>query len=449
MGAANSTLVGWTIVLAIAGFVGWREWDAKQKRLLQKTASQRSREEHRNVTQSRRDTKKDEKEHSKVKRQRVADSQPEKPKEKPKEKETVAAPIEKEQPKSSKKKSNTYSSDDDAASNREFARQLSSVKEGTKFTAKSKDDVRQKSVKQSRADEAKRQVAKPVVEEPKAASPPSSTAGIDADDDQSSAASPVVAPTANAGDVSDMLEKPTSGPSVLRLTDTEEKKKTQKAKAPQPVETKKQRQNRKKVEAAKAMREEAEAERKILEQAQRRTAREAEGRAAKDGSGFMAAQAKGTVWTGGKDVNDSNNGVVPVQPLDTSEPTATQPKTQQKQAGAAKKEAKGDKWVSSLPSEEEQIKMIEDEESWSTVPTKASRKSKKNKESAVDSMDEGAASETKPAPAAAAPAPTPVQPAKKPQVENQRPVKTFSQTSSFAALNADGAADLEEEEWDV
>ncbi|TLD23194.1 hypothetical protein PspLS_07499 [Pyricularia sp. CBS 133598] len=443
MGAANSTLVGWTIVLAIAGFVGWREWDAKQKRLLQKTAGQRSREEHRKDTQSRRDTKKDEKEHSKVKRQRVADSQPEKPKEK----EPVAAPVEKEQPKASKKKSNTYSSDDDAASNREFARQLSSVKEGTKFTAKSKDDVRQKSVKQSRADEAKRQVAKPV-EEPKAASPPSSTTGIDADDDQSSAASPVVAPTATAGDVSDMLEKPTSGPSVLRLTDTEEKKKTQKAKAPQPVETKKQRQNRKKVEAAKAMREEAEAERKILEQAQRRTAREAEGRAAKDGSGFMAAQAKGTVWTGGKDVNSSNNGVVPVQPLDTSEPAAAQSKTQQKQGGAAKKEAKGDKWVSALPSEEEQIKMIEDEESWSTVPTKASRKSKKSKESAVDSMDEGAASETKPAPAAA-PAPTPVQPAKKPQVENQRPVKTFSQTSSFAALNADGAADLEEEEWDV
>lgn len=444
MGAANSTLFGWTIVLAIAGFVGWREWDAKQKRLLQKTAGQKMQKEQRNV-QAKRDVKKDEK----VKRQRAADSQPEKPKEK----ETAPVAVKEEQPKSSNKKKATYSSDDDAANNREFARQLSSAKQGTKLTAKSKEDVKQKSVKQSRADEAKKQPTKPV-EEPKVVSPPSSTAGIDADDDQSSAASPVAAPVADSGDVSDMLEKPASaGPSVLRLTDTEDKKKPQKAKAPQPTESKKQRQNRKKVEAAKAMREEAEAERKVLLEAQRRTAREAEGRAAKDGSGFMAAQAKGNVWTGGKDVNGSSNDFLPVQPLDTAEPSATQPSsktTQQKQSGSANKGAKGDTWVSSIPTEEEQIKMMEDEDSWSTVPAKA-RKTKKNKEgSATESMDEGAAPEKKPA-AATVPAPAAAaQPAKKPvQAENQRPVKTFSQTSSFAALNADGAADLEEEEWDI
>lgn len=99
-------------------------------------------------------------------------------------------------------------SDDGGLSNQELARQLASVKEGKKFTAKptSSNKNKQKSVKQSQA-----QVHEPskknTVSPPKKniVSPPSSTGGIDADDDQSPPQSPEVVAADGSG-ISDMLE---------------------------------------------------------------------------------------------------------------------------------------------------------------------------------------------------------------------------------------------------
>ncbi|KAM0564365.1 hypothetical protein ACHAPJ_000578 [Fusarium lateritium] len=315
---------------------------------------------------------------------------------------------------------------DDNVDNREFARQLAKAKEGTKFAAKSDTGKqREKSVKQSRANK----VAGAAEEKE---SGPSSTTGVDADDDQSPVTSPEVGPAvAVAGDVSDMLEAAPARQTVLRLTDTEPKKQNKKApKAEAPVETKKQRQNRKKAEAAKAGREESEKERKVLEEKQRRAARIAEGRTAKDGSQFTAAQNK-SAWTQGAHKAPEaapaaqTNGFH--QPLDTFEKAPSS-------AANAPKSTDG-KWIESLPSEEEQIQLLQDDDDWSTVKTK-SKKATKSAPSA-GSGDE----------VAARPAAQPKQPTG-PNKASQ-PTQSFG---SFSALTTKGdAADEkeEEEEWDV
>ena len=421
MGVSQSTLIGWSVILSVAGYFVYKQWNEKRAKELSKIAAQRRKELDREGVQARRDNK--------AKRQRMEAFVGDDAKSKPQPK---------TQPPTRQNKAADYSSDD-GADNREFARQLNSVKQGTKFATKSHDEKRQKSVKQSRAQE---KDAPAEIEKPSA---PSSTAGIDADDDQSPSTSPVVA-AADVGGISDMLEKAAPGPSVLRLTDTEEKKKPQKkAKAPEPVETKKQRQNRKKVEAAKIAREEAEQDRKVKMEAQRRLARQAEGRAAKDGSAFMAAQAKPSVWTG-NGVNGTSktqtsfgeDGFIPVQPLDTFEPSSVQTDTSVPSVG------KSESWMSSLPSEEEQLERLrEEEEAWSTVKTKKG-KAKKNgitNDSNTDNfvtepqvlvpVTNKSASKTQPA-------------------TNGRPTKAFTQKSSFAALSTNEADDAEEEaEWDV
>ncbi|KAM5355800.1 hypothetical protein ACJ41O_002446 [Fusarium nematophilum] len=286
---------------------------------------------------------------------------------------------------------------DDEVDNREFARQLAKAKEGTKFAAKADGGKqREKSVKQSQANK-----MAGATEEKESA--PSSTTGADADDDRSPITSPEVGPSiAVAGDVSDMLEAGPSGPRILRLTDTEPKKQNKKAaKAATPVETKKQRQNRKKAEAAKVAREEAEKERKVLEEKQ---------------------------LHGGSE--HQTNGF---QPLDTYE----QPPASVSQPAAASKSA-DDTWIESLPSEEEQIEMLKDnDDEWSTVKTKSSKKAGKNAPS-VESGDEPSTR----------PAPQPKQP-----VGNTKTSKPTQSFGSFSALTTkdDGAdeEEEEEEEWDV
>ncbi|KAI1244655.1 hypothetical protein MGN70_014531 [Eutypa lata] len=324
---------------------------------------------------------------------------------------------------------------DDAAdkkADREFARQLSSAHSGTRFNAKKSEDKRHKSIKQSKAEE----VLNAPAEKPSA---PSSHAG-DADDDLSPPTSP---PTeaVNGQDVSDMLEPTASGPSVLRLTDTDSvKPKERKAKPLEVVETKKQRQNRKKAEAAKAAREEAEQIRKVQLEQQRRTARVAEGRAAKDGSAFMTNQNK--AWT-----QKPTNGDT-IQPLDTFEQQQAQSKPEPTKSATpaatkAKKQENADPWLSGVPSEEEQMEMLRQEESWSEVKTK--KKGKKN-----------VASEPSTAPVAltngtngvsAAPVSKPSIPA---AAVTKRPIITSS-SSSFAALTPEETDDNDdvEREWDV
>lgn len=435
MGVSMSTLAGWVVVLALFGGFGYREWSSSQRAQLTREP-QRSRQE-RQVPGAQKGYKKlkQPKENKPKHATQGSDAKTKAPAPAP----AQAAPV----------KTYDYSSDDrdadrDAARNREFARQLNSVKQGTKFTGKTKEENRQKSVKQSRAEEA------PVVADTGRVSAPSSTAGIDADDDSSSAAtSPVLAAT-QASAVDDMLEKAAPGPSVLRLTGTEEKPtyKTQKPKAaPEVVETKKQRQNRKKAELAKAEREVAEKDRKTKLEAQRRTARQAEGRAAKDGSAFMAAQAaQSNAWTGngtnGKTASSASsgaNGFIPVQPLDTFDVNAVQTDASKSSVPSYDK---NEEWMSSLPSEEEQMEILRNdqiEDSWNTV-TKG-RKSKKNKEAASVEEVPGAAPVATKAPVAAAIAPAPV-------AQKQRPAPVASQ-SSFAALAVDNPAEEQEEEWDV
>ncbi|KAG9232085.1 hypothetical protein BJ875DRAFT_381526 [Amylocarpus encephaloides] len=284
---------------------------------------------------------------------------------------------------------------EDEVDNQEFARQIASIKAGHNPAAnKSKRTAKQKSVKQSKAQE------KAAVElSSDNATAPSSANGGDADDDQSSVNSPelnatkVAAPVTDNSGVLDMLEKSAARPSVLKITESVNPTQPKKAKAPatfEAVETKKQRQNRKKAEAAKEARLEEEKERKVLMEKQRRTAREAEGRAAKDGSAFMASKVpEESVWVapttstpskGSNGVNGTKSADVPVKLLDTFQPA--EKKVQAKPADAVYSESqlKGSDWqkqYSSLPSEEEQERIaIEESDEWQTVKSKTKEKRK-------------------------------------------------------------------------
>ena len=278
---------------------------------------------------------------------------------------------------------------DEDVDNREFARQLTSAKAGTLLPAKTKVGTKQRSVKQVRAQE------KPATAETSS----DATAGGDADDDRSSFNSPelvatsIEVPVTNGG-ISDMLEAPVPGPSVLRVTAPTNPvlaKKTKPQTTPDPVETKKQRQNRKKAEIKKAAREEDEKERKVLLEKQRRTAREAEGRAAKDGSAFMAAKTPASnAWTAPSASTNSNVTSVKgstVELLDTFTPSASKTvETAAPEIHNSESEHAGSDWqkfASTLPSEEEQLRLaIEDSDNWETVQTKEKRKGKKAAQSA-------------------------------------------------------------------
>jgi hypothetical protein len=341
--------------------------------------------------------------------------------------------------------SNAPTTKDDAqddVDNREFAKQLSKAKEGMKFAAKSDSGKQgEKSVKQSRANKIAPPEEKKIEEERQSA--PSSTSA-DADEEPSPVQSPEAEPV-DASGVSDMLEPAPSGPSVLRLTGTESKTQNKKkTKVAEPVETKKQRQNRKKAEAAKAAREEAEKERKVLEEKQRRTARIAEGRAAKDGSQYTSVNGTKSAWTQGAPNGDNSKTEERKDAhelLDTFEaPSAetVQPAVTATAPVAKSKSKPESEWISSLPSEEEQLEMLKNEDEWSTVKTKSSKKATK-KESPNESGDDNVT--TRPA---AQPKQT------KPVAFESTTSKTTPSFGSFSALTSNNdAADDAEEEWDV
>ncbi|KAH8881265.1 hypothetical protein GQ53DRAFT_668213 [Thozetella sp. PMI_491] len=422
MGVSMSTLGGWALIFSLAGYYVYRYANDGRARELGKAASQRQRLEDRNNVQQKKDSK------EKAKRVRgdaygkeVEDSD-KSVKSKARAAKPAPAPVH-----------NVVYSSDDGVDNREFARQLASVKAGTNFDGPKKNEQKKaKSVKQSRA----REIDTPA--DTRVVSAPSSTAGVDADDDESSIPSPEVR-AADHGDVSDMLEPKAAGPSVLRLTDTDKVKQKEKmAKAPEKVETKKQRQNRQKAEAAKALREETEKERKVAMEAQRRLARISEGRAAQDGSAFMAAQ-KQNAWKGNTNAAQANDPAAAVQLLDT---LSTTPVPKPSVAPAAKTSSSED-WMSSLPSEEEQLEQLLADEEWSTVTTKKSSKGKKKEEPASEEQN-GAKAVAAPqnvAPVAAIPAAT-----KTPKPNGTKPA--LGQQSSFAALTAEEPEEVEEE-WDV
>lgn len=427
----TNTVVGWAVILAVAAYVGI-------PRVLQQNAKASRQNATRMKTQERQATQS--KKENKAKRQRMETFANESKQSPPKTYASVTSAV---QVKASRDTS------DDGVDNQAFAQQMARNKQ-SKFTPKANNEQKQKSVKQSKAKEISKDAEADKV------SAPSSTAGVDADDDQSPVASPSVF-AADATGVSDMLEKAAPGPSVLRLTGTEEKQpqKPKKASSPQPTETKKQRQNRKKREQEKAQREEDEKERKVKLEAQRRAAREAEGRAAKDGSAFMAAQ-KFSVWTDNAANGGSAQNAAPAvhQLLDTfgrtaqadaaTPPAKVNGKENNKDSSNKPNGVKGN-WTDIPYSEEEQMAMLQkqkEETDW--VPVKSRKTKKVSTPGVANSETSESANET------AAPATTQPAPKAKPETTNGRPKpQTMSTQSSFAALEDDGA-DLEEEhEWDV
>ncbi|KAI1094249.1 hypothetical protein F5B19DRAFT_72011 [Rostrohypoxylon terebratum] len=407
-----TTIGGWAVIVGVGGLIWYRNFKQQQQKRTERRGSFTRQSVKHNEPELGSDTKKTEKA----------------TKPKPKPKAPTDTPT---QPTSNVDYNREEVEAADKKADREFARQLSNTHAGTKFNTKKSDEKKQKSVKQSKAQEISKVQAGKI-------SVPSSHAG-DADDDLSSQASPVVV-AADSRDVSDMLEPTAPGPSVLRLTDTDsvKKPKERKQKAPEVVETKKQRQNRKKAEAAKAAREEEEKERKVKLEQQRRTARIAEGRAAKDGSTFVANTQN--AWT-----DKSTNGVNTIQPLDTfeekpkAEPVTVKPAKSTATKAAEPAKEKSDPWVSGVPSEEEQMEMLRQEDSWNEVKTK--KKGKKKGVSGETSAPSAPATNGGSTPTAKPSAPV--------NGTNKKPILTSS-SSSFAALTPEGTDDNDdEEEWDV
>jgi hypothetical protein len=277
--------------------------------------------------------------------------------------------------------------EDDGVNNQEFARQFQNAKSGTISTSHTSVTSRQKSVKQSQAKETSSSHNINGVEtSSNDVSKASSSACVDGDDDLSEANSPPLEVTQmkilRSGDVSDMLESPAAGPSILRITEpatpAQPKNERKPIQSSEVIETKKQRQNRKKAEAKKEVREEQEKERRVLLEKQRRTAREAEGRAAKDGSSFMAAKApKTSVWSAPPTTIDGQTASAAknVELLDTYEPTSngTTKSPPTTSSNVSDKKTAGE-WDRAIPSEEEQMRLLEEEMAWNTVTNKKGKK---------------------------------------------------------------------------
>ena len=281
--------------------------------------------------------------------------------------------------------------------NADFARQLSKMQAGTDLKKPAGPGEKQKSKKQGKGNKASKEEANGSTLMPNGTAQPqeqstaSSTTGADADDDLSPAYSPELgatsATTPSAADVSDMLEAPAKGLSVLNViapTKPQPVRQPKQQKQVQEPETKKQRQNRRKNEEKKAAREADEKERRVLLEKQLRTAREAEGRPAKNGLGISNAPSS-NAWSVAKAANinvglkaspATTQNDAPL--LDTFDEDQSFPEA----SGGAKENSSQHQPLTStsdIPSEEEQLRMISEIDSdnaWSTVQT---GKGKKNK----------------------------------------------------------------------
>lgn len=264
---------------------------------------------------------------------------------------------------------------------KEFARQLASLKTGTALNRPSSTNETKKTRKQGKRNEMPSEAANGAMSKNNGLlgapdmSTASSTTGADADDDLSPAMSPEFGATQStepAGGVSDMLEAPTKGPSVLRLT---EPAVPQAIRSPKPQkqaqepETKKQRQNRQKNEEKKLLREQTEKERRVLFEKQLRAVREAEGRPAKNG--MAPSKPPTNAW------NKPADSPTPTAPdaafnhdmlLDTfDEPTKVTSSNIQGYTDGMSATQKA--WNRDLPSEEEQMRILNemDNDGWNTV----------------------------------------------------------------------------------
>ncbi|KAK2880071.1 hypothetical protein FQN49_000585 [Arthroderma sp. PD_2] len=284
--------------------------------------------------------------------------------------------------------------------NYEFAKQFSKVKSGTSLAAKPKPGANTKP-KASRAEKPAQQPLSSTNGDSHvkhASTAASSTTGADADDDMSPIGSPVVKP---AGDVTDMLEEPAPAASVLRLTgsleDAQNGKKKKQNNTFKPAETKKQRQARRKREEKNEMVKEAEKNRRNKLENQLHTAREFERQQAKLKPTSPPPNAWASSSTPAADLGAPTNGtstqpsVAPMPLLDTFEPSQSTPK----QAAGEKKSSTKTPWAKDLPSEEEQMRMLNtlsSENEWTTVSNRKKEKRGKNNANA-ESMSEASSSE--------------------------------------------------------
>lgn len=272
-----------------------------------------------------------------------------------------------------------------------WVQELNARKQGTKLTNTSAQ-------KQNRVKTVKQASANKVAEH---LSAESSTA--DGADSASPRQSPDLPATESdvrvSGDINDMLEPAGPGPAALRITEPEKwipapKKSAPKA-APQ-VETKKQRQNKQRAEDRKALEAENEKARKAQLENQRRSARESRGEPAKNGLGSAPA-SNAWIEKPEKETHVANGNPM----LDTfveEHVTTTEAPSKEAALHGISDVNRGKSDHTNLPSEEEQIRRLaeEDDSAWATVKTK---KSKRNNADA----DDGAVKpvNVKPAPQAA------------------------------------------------
>ena len=288
---------------------------------------------------------------------------------------------------------------DDTVDNKEFARQMAGAKKGFSLATPAKSSQSKQSNKLGKASRVRFNADEDV-------SATSSTTGADADDDLSVSNSPALDAAPDHTGVSDMLEAPGRGPSVLRLTESTQPPKPNQPKLTKPAqapETKKQRQNRRRNEERKLEREQTEKERRVLLEKQLRTAREAEGRPAKNGVPISKPPTSSAWAKQSRDSSASN----PVQAvaakgplLDTFEETkASETATSN---GYSTKVAGRDEntWEHDLPSEEEQLRLLNEinNDGWQTVE----KPKKRDKLATAISTDEDKPSTQRPASRAAA-----------------------------------------------
>lgn len=309
---------------------------------------------------------------------------------------------------SEEKVENDYAGDD-GIDNKEFARLLSGAKTGTSLSKAVDSNEPKKTRKQGKRNELQPESTNSTLGLPngqpsnKGLSTSSSTTGADADDDLSPAASPAFGATQTpkaAGDVSDMLDAPTKGPTILRVTEPAQlqiERQLKPKKTVEEPETKKQRQNRKRKEEEKASREHAEKERRVLLEKQLRTSREAEGRAAKNGLGGSKPPVS-NAWTKfGDDTLVPTSSITPAAYntlLDTFDET-------REPAGSIREgqntSTKDKAWDHDLPSESEQLRILNEmdgNDGWNTVEKsgKAKRKAINQGEKAGESEDKNGSS---------------------------------------------------------
>lgn len=382
--------LSWAIVLVVAGGLGWYYTDGSKPK---------------GRTAVRTTTEKTESSLSAPKQKKKARKAPE----------SAPAPARKPGEKKPEEKQSWQSAPLDTAheedvDNKEFAKRFAAVKNGVAITDSSKNRSKEKRAKKAVA-AANQPESGSSERSGSHVSTRTSSTGADADDDLSSAGAPVAKATVpSADDVSDMLEPPAPGASVLRLTGSMESE----AKKPKPqkfkqVESKKQRQQRLKNEARKQQVQEAEEQRRKLLEKQLHTAREAERREAARKQ--PAASPAPNAWKTTTPVDNTSNGApkAPVNHnaplLDTFDPE--KPATSSTAERQAESSSAGT-WAQGLPPEEEQMRILgvtNHEDDWTTV---SSKKGKKKGAKAEESVSDASASEPPAPPEVVAPKVTPI-----------------------------------------